>query len=107
MKLCAARDAVVAAYAAGEKIEVIALVHGVHPRSVHAMARDAGIALRARGRPRGPAPDAPAIVAAYLDGESRSAVAARFRVSPDTVSRLIRAAGGTMRGRGGWWRGRA
>jgi hypothetical protein len=101
------RAAILRDYVAGEKLDVIALVHGTHPRYVSHIAKSAGHAPRqVRGASRIKLEVARAAVDAYAAGEASVSVAERLSVSADTVIRLARDAGVPIRPRGGFRGGR-
>lgn len=96
------RAAILAAYEAGEKLEVIGLQHAVHPRYVYVLARRAGLPARQpRGTSRIGADTARAAVAGYAQGLTLRAIAERLCISADTVRRLVLASGTAMRPHGG------
>ena len=68
--------------------------------------RDAGIALRPRGRPSPGAGTAPVdqIVKRYRKGESVATIASTMHVSPNTIRNRLIDAGEPLRPRPGWKR---
>ena len=97
------KAAIIRDYVAGEKLVVIAMKHGTHPRYVSILAQAAGHAPRpARGASRVKPDAARAAVEAYAAGEPGPSVAERLRICASTVVRLARDAGIPIRKRGGF-----
>jgi hypothetical protein len=95
--------AIIRDYVAGEKLVVIAMTHGTHPRYVSILAQAAGHAPRpASGASRIKPDVARAAVEAYAAGEPGPSVAARLQICAATVVKLAREAGIPIRRRGGF-----
>ena len=92
------KAAIIRDYVAGEKLVVIAMTHGTHPRYVSILAQAAGHAPRpAGGGPRIKPEVVRAVVDAYANGEALASITERLMVSADTVTRLVKMAGVPMR----------
>lgn len=103
-----AKDDIIAAYRAGEPIAAIAARHGITKGYVSYLARQAGVLRRpiATDRPERHAARNDEIEAAYRAGETLSALASRYGLTPDAIARILSKRDvprGVRRGYGGRW----
>ena len=90
--MCVSQKARIAqAYEAGEKVEVIALLFGVHRSSVHRLARACGWPARRKGqRPRWVGKELESLQQAWLGSETREQIARRMCTSEARIFLLAR-----------------
>lgn len=100
------RRRLVACYRRHGSIAGVAAEFGVAYETARRWLRDAGVALRPRGRPSPGAGTAriDEIVERYQNGESVATIASTMDVSPNTVRNRLIDAGEQLRPRPGWKR---
>ena len=91
------RSDILQAFVNGERVDVLANRYAVSETLVRKLAKDRGVTREPQHAYRRSDEEKAAIVQEYLDGEKVAIICRRYRISDETLRRMVRAAGHQVR----------